>query len=63
LGATPIEQVRPVRSWIAAWIVSASVPAALRLSAFGGAEVDIDLVDAAILDHRRQLGDHGLEQA
>ncbi len=27
------------------------------------AEVDVDLVDAAVLDHRRDLGDRGLEQA
>ena len=37
--------------------------AAVMLAILGGGEVHVDLVDAAILDHRREARNHGLESA
>ena len=62
LGVTPTEQVRPVaRLHVVLQLVRERAHAAQRVVADGVADaghvgqVDVDLVDAAILDHRRQL--------
>jgi hypothetical protein len=59
-GVTPIEQVRPVarRTLLRISWASARTPRGRRrvLRAGHGAQVDVDLVDAAVLDHRRDLG-------
>jgi hypothetical protein len=69
LGVTPIEQVRPggaahvvadllrqrAHAAVASWPT-----AVLRAGQVG--QVDVDLVDAAVLDQRRHLGHRGLER-
>ena len=52
-GATPIEQVRPVRWSIADWIAATPVAAAFELAVLGASEIDVHLIDTAILDDER----------
>jgi hypothetical protein len=70
LGVTPIEQVRPGgTAHVVADLLRQRTHAAGGVVAHGVlraghvAQVDVDLVDAAVLDHRRHLGHRGLEQA
>ena len=69
-GVTPIEQLRPVASPDAVADVlrhcaHAAEPVVPDRVVHAGdlRQVDVDLVDAAVLDVRRDLGDRGLEEA
>ena len=69
-GVTPIEQVSPVRAHDAvADALRHGAHAAVRvvrdrlLRAGHVGQVDVDLVDAAVLDQRRDLGHRRLEEA
>jgi hypothetical protein len=56
LGATPTEQVRPVASRMLLQQPRQHAPA-LALAAGHVGEVDVDLVDAAVFHHRRDVQD------
>ena len=62
-GATPTEQPRPVRSWIACCRRARERAAAVGIDAGQAGEIDVHLVDAAVFHHGRDAGDHFLEGA
>ena len=53
-GATPIEQLRPVATADGLLDAARERQAALHRAAVNGVEIDVHLVDAAILDARVQ---------